>query len=210
MEKMEKIIVYIDGPNLLGAVSATLQRRVWVDPYRLSQRLIDTKTQTMSRIYYSETPYSQNVFSPEVFKRQQSFFGHLHKHIQSKQIYHIKGSYRINLEQIPQRILSGLRPDIKVVVESLKWHRPIEKGGDVGLAVRLVRGAFQNEYDHALLVTEDVDFAAAIKIVAEQKKKVSICYINNTHRNAQALRNICPEAGFVQITRKELEQCELK
>ena len=39
-EKMERVNVYIDGPNVLGAVSQMRKKRVWVDPYRLAQHLI--------------------------------------------------------------------------------------------------------------------------------------------------------------------------
>ena len=154
---MEKVNIYIDGPNLLGAVSETLRKRVWLDPYKLSKFLIDGRTQQIHKIYYAETPYPETSFQLETFRKQQSFFGQLHKYTESEQVVHIRGNYRIDKMRVPPYILSGLKPDIQKLVASLVWTRPVEKGGDVGLAVRLVRDAFQGNFDHAILVTEDQD-----------------------------------------------------
>lgn len=203
---MERINIYIDGPNLLGAVSEIEQRRVWVDPVLLSRRLVQPSTQAIQTIYYAETPYPSNLIGPETFRRQQSFFGHIYKYKQNKEIHHIEGNYRITTERVPQDIVSALSPNIQKVVSSISWKRPREKGGDVGLAVRLVRDAFQNKFDRALLVSEDQDFASAIKVI-NSDIKVDIAYVNNSHRNARALRNLCPHAGFVQITRADIKAC---
>ncbi|MBI1882790.1 MAG: NYN domain-containing protein [Chlamydiae bacterium] len=80
----------------------------------------------------------------------------------------------------------------------------------MGLAVRLVRDAFRDEFDHAILVTADQDFAPAVNIVVmEAKKRVSIAYVNNSYRNALALRSKCRGAEFIQITRKMTDACEI-
>ena len=207
---MERVSIYIDGPNLLGAARATLGRRVWIDPLMLSGRLITRGTHEIGKIYYSETPYPEHVFKSSTFRRQQSFFGNIHKYIEEGKIVHIEGTYRIDTLRVPADIIAGLSPDVARVVGSLSWKRPIEKGGDVGLAVRMVRDCFQNNYDHAFVVTEDTDFSTAINIVTScPGKKVSICYTNNTHRNARALTNRCKEAKFCQITRGDLQICSI-
>jgi uncharacterized LabA/DUF88 family protein len=206
---MEKINVYIDGPNILGAVKETLGRRVWVDPFLLSRRLINPKTQKIALTYYSETPYSGSVFSSKNFQKQQSFFGHLHKYVKGGSIIKLEGNYRYDRITVPPFLLNGLAEDVKKIVQSLSWKKPIEKGGDVGLAVRLVRDAFQGAFDHAFVLTEDQDFAPAINIAMSNGKKVSICYINNFSRNAKALTNLCSAAKFLQITRKDFEACEV-
>lgn len=207
---MEKVIVYIDGPNLLGAVSETLERRAWVDPFILSQRLINPALHEIKNIYYSETPYPQPSFQLSTFKRQQSFFGHMHKAFTERKVVHIKGNYRIDELKVPQYIIDGLAPNLQKLVGGLRWTKPSEKGGDVGLAVRMVRDGLQGNYDHAFLVTEDQDFAPAVRIVMDAGKKVSICYVKNAHRCARALMNRCGDkTGFIQITRGDLKACEI-
>lgn len=167
---MEKVNVYIDGPNLLGAISETIGRRIWIDPYELILSLV-SRNQILNKIYYAETPYPEDVFSKEVFRRQQSFFGFMHKYIKESKIIHIQGSYRITWEQVPLKIVETIKPELQDLVRAIRWKRPVEKGGDVGLAVRIVRGAFQNEYDHAFVVTEDKDFAPALNLASAHVKR---------------------------------------
>lgn len=207
---MEKVCVYVDGPNLLGAVSDLKQKRVWLDPFRLSQLLIDKKMQEIKTIFYAETPYAENLHNPETFRKQQSFFGNIHTYIQDQKVVHIKGNYRIDTTKVPSFIVNQLKPEVRQLVESISWKKPIEKGGDVGLAVRLVRDAFRQEFDRAILVTADQDFAPAVNVVmSEAGKKVSIAYVHNSSRTAMALRNRCVGVEFVQITRKMVASCEM-
>ena len=47
----------------------------------------------------------------------------------------------------------------------------------MGLAVRLVRDAFRGEFDRAILVTADQDFAPAVNVVlSDARKKVDVSY----------------------------------
>lgn len=46
-----------------------------------------------------------------------------------------------------------------------------EKGSDVNLAVHLLNDAYQNRYDMAVVISNDSDLAAAVKIVKEQLHK---------------------------------------
>lgn len=90
------------------------------------------------------------------------------------------------------------------------WKKPIEKGGDVGLAVQMVRDACLNQYDRALLISADQDYAPAVNTVLQDlQKHVSICYVQNSYRNAMALRNRCGNPHFVQITRAMIAVSEL-
>lgn len=207
---MEIVNVYIDGPNLLGAVSDLKKKRAWVDPFRLSHALIHKQAQEIKAVFYAETPYQENLHNPETFRRQQSFFGKIHTYIQGKKVIHIKGNYRIDTIKVPPFIVNQLKPDVRGLVESISWRKPMEKGGDVGLAVRLVRDAFRAEYDRAILVTADQDFAPAVNIVvSDARKKVSIAYVHNSSRDAMALRNRCAGAEFIQITRRMIDACEM-
>ena len=205
---MQRVHVYIDGPNLLGAIYDLRKQRLWIDPIKLSDLLIDAPTQRIQKGYYAETPYQGSSHRPETFRKQQSFFGTMHKYLSTGQLIHIQGVYRKDEMRVPYYIVQQLRPEVQQLVQSLVWTKPIEKGGDVGLAVQLVRDAFVGEFDAAILVTADQDFAPAVNIVtAETKHGVAIGYVHNTTRNAMALRNRCPQARFVQVTRQMIERC---
>lgn len=210
---MQKTLVnvYIDGPNLLGAVSELRKKRVWLDPVRLAALLVSPEQKEIKIIYYCETPYAQNLHNPKAFSNQQSFFGKIHAYVKTGKVIHIKGHYRIELNKVPTFILNQLPSPMRKRLESISWKKPIEKGGDVGLAVQLVRDAFRGEFDQAILVSADQDFAPAVNdVTSDAKKKVSIAYVHNTYRTAKALRNRCPSAEFIQITRKMIERCELE
>jgi uncharacterized LabA/DUF88 family protein len=53
-----------------------------------------------------------------------------------------------------------------------------EKETDVNIAIHLVKGAFQNEYDTAILVTNDTDLIPAIKMVKINfpQKKIGVLF----------------------------------
>jgi uncharacterized LabA/DUF88 family protein len=205
----ETVNIYVDGPNLLGAVSDLRAKRVWIDPVRLAGLLIQDQSQRLGKIYYAETPYHGNLHNPDTFRKQQSFFGRIHKHIRDGRLVHIEGNYRIDTMRVPAYIVRGLNEQVRPLVESLTWVRPIEKGGDVGLAVQMVRDACLHQYDRAILVAADQDYAPAVKaILGDLKKQVSISYVQNTRRNAVALRNRCGQPHFIQITRRMIDTCE--
>lgn len=205
---MQQVHVYVDGPNVLGAIHDLRKQRLWIDPVKLSRHLIIPASQQIRKIYYAETPYQGSSHRPETFRKQQSFFGTMHQYLSTGQLIHIQGVYRKDEMRVPYYIVQQLRPEVQQLVQSLVWAKPIEKGGDVGLAVQLVRDAFAGEFDAAILVTADQDFAPAVNIVTnETKRHVVISYVHNATRNALALRNRCPQAGFVQVTRKMIEAC---
>lgn len=208
----ERVTVYIDGPNLLGAVSEMRKnRRVWVDPYLLSQHLIQHETQTLHQVYYMETPYQGNLHNPETFRRQQRFFGVIHKYIKDGRIKHIKGVYRTDTVKVPYFILKGLSAEVKPLVESLSWSKQIEKGGDVGVAVKMVRDACMKHTDRIILVAADQDYAPAVTIVKDDLSfPISLSYVQNTFRNAMPLKNRCGNPHFIQITRHMIDLCEVK
>ncbi|MBI1882791.1 MAG: hypothetical protein HYS08_01100 [Chlamydiae bacterium] len=111
---MQIVNLYMDGPNLLGAVSDLRKKRVWIDPFRLSSHLVDKQIQEVKTIFYAETPYPENLHSPESFRKQQSFFGRIYSYIQSQKVIHIKGNYRIDTNTVPLFIVNQLRTESKI------------------------------------------------------------------------------------------------
>jgi uncharacterized LabA/DUF88 family protein len=178
----------------------------------LSQLLINSTKEEIKNIFYLETPYNENFHSKDVFRKQQSFFGKIYQYTSNGQVKHIKGVYRVEKVRVPTGIVNTLRADIQTIVRSISWSHQIEKGGDVGLAVRLVRDTFLDNYDHAILIAADQDYAPALNIIlSDARKRISIAYVDNTYRNAMALKNLCNgRAEFIRITRRMIDACEIK
>ena len=100
-----------------------------------------------------------------------------------------------------QRFLEKLRqiPKFKVILCTLRKVMNKEgsvdffmKGDDIHLANDLLKGAFKDEFDEAIIVSGDEDFIPAIRTVKELNKKVTNAYFPETSSNA--LRRECHES----------------
>jgi hypothetical protein len=60
-------------------------------------------------------------------------------------------------------MLTGVNPPRKVFVDKTE-----EKGSDVNLAAHPLRDAFRNNFDVAVLITNDSDLAEPVKIVRQE------------------------------------------
>lgn len=63
------------------------------------------------------------------------------------------------------------------------------KGDDVYLATDLIKGAYENLYDVAIIVSGDADFIPAIKLVQKNGKKVINAFFPKS--SSYRLRNCC-------------------
>jgi len=99
-----------------------------------------------------------------------------------------------------QRFLEKLReiPNFKVILCTLKKFTEKDgsikftiKGDDISLANDLLKGAFKNLYDTAIIVSGDEDFIPVIKTIKELNKKVINAFFHKSSSNS--LRRICDE-----------------
>lgn len=61
----------------------------------------------------------------------------------------------------------------------------LEKGVDVQIAVDLVSGAYENQYDRAILISSDTDLLPALEKVRAKGKKIT--YVGFSHKPSHAL-----------------------
>lgn len=78
----------------------------------------------------------------------------------------------------------------------------VEKGVDVYIASDLLVHAFDDQYDTAILVSEDGDFVPAVQEAQRLSKKVENVYFRPSHLSQRC-------NGFRKITREDIEQCKL-
>ena len=92
-----------------------------------------------------------------------------------------------NIKKIPNFniVLCNLR---KIILEDGSVDFTI-KGDDVYLATDLIRGAYENLYDIAIIVSGDADFIPAIKLVQKNGKKVINAFFPKS--SSYLLRNCC-------------------
>ena len=75
------------------------------------------------------------------------------------------------------------------------------KGDDIHLANDLIKGAFKDEFDEAIIISGDEDFVPAIKTVRELNKKVTNAYFPKS--SSYLLRRCCDDSINL---RKELDK----
>lgn len=166
---MIRVIAYIDGYNLFyGRLkhkdkSINEKRKVlrWLNLHKLIERFckpIENYDIQKINFYTAEIKASyQGDKSP---KRQREYFKAL-KTIDNLKI--IKGRFSENETIMPKAPISNPPEMVRVVKRE-------EKRSDVNLACHLIKDAYENNFDLAVIITNDSDLLEPIKIVQYLKK----------------------------------------
>jgi len=149
MESKERIIVFIDGSN---------HYNIMKDMFNEEKRLMNfnfekfvnyfIKNRRLVRIYYYTAPLDINK-DKATYSKQQKFFEKLKK----------IPDFNLVLCRMQKVKING-----KIIYQV--------KEDDIHLAVDMVRLAYNNAYDTAILVSSDGDFVPAIQAVKEKGKIV--------------------------------------
>ena len=147
--------VYIDGLNLYyRAVRGTEYR--WLNLRRLAEALFPQDT--IGRVHYFTTVVLERPDRSGQQRRQRAYLRALET-LQSLDISY--GAFRSGIKTRP---LARPAPGLPRYVEV--WDSE-EKGTDVNLAVRLLVDGFQGSYEQAVVISNDSDFAGAMRYVRD-------------------------------------------
>ena len=187
-----KTYVYVDGFNLYyGKLRGSPYR--WLDLNKLCALLLPGNT--ITKIKYFTARVSARPDDPGQPVRQQIYLRALSTLPNVEIHYGHFLSYPIWMTLVvpyPAEQLHANRN--KVYVRVLKTE---EKGSDVNIAAYLVRDAFRDEFEVAVIISNDSDLLAPIQIVrGELGKSVGVI---NPHRKAS--RVLVREAEFVKTIR---------
>ena len=186
--------VYIDGFNLYyGALRRTPYK--WLDLANLSQRLFPTHV--INRIRYFTARVSALPHDQQVAARQDVYLRAL-RTIPAITIH--EGFFLSHATLAPQYPLA-YRPENlppsrpPQAVQVLKTE---EKGSDVNLATHLLLDAFRDDFDEAVVMSNDSDLAEPIRVVVnELGKRVTV--VNPHFRRA-------PTRKLLQVASSTLRQ----
>ena len=161
--KMQKLphrtIVYIDGFNFYyGEVKGTQWK--WLDPVKLFQNVLGEQNNVI-KVKYFTARVQPTLNDPDVNVRQDSYLRAIKAYCPLVELYfgHFL-RHKISIE-------NANPPPEKVQV----WKNE-EKGSDVNLALHVLNDAWLNEYDCAVIVSNDSDLADSLRLVKEQHNKV--------------------------------------
>ena len=157
----QRVAIFIDGSNLYH----NLKRFNIKTTFEEIIKSVETKREVVDIFYYTAL---------------------LDKSIDEKR-YNEHKRFLDKIKQIPNFhiVLCNLR---KVVLENGSVDFVI-KGDDVYLATDLIKGAYENLYDVAIIISGDGDFVPAIKLVQKNNKKVINAFFPKS--SSYLLRNCC-------------------
>lgn len=156
-----RVMVFIDGSNLYHSLRNEFGRSD-LDFERFCARLVGNRR--LSRAYYYNAPIDQTK-EPGRYREQQRFFDRM-------------------------RRVSYLEVKLgRLVYRNWPAEPPYEKGIDIKLATDLLTHCFRDNYDVAVLVSGDTDFADALQAVKDCAKHIEVVLFGGP-RTSRHLRDV--------------------
>jgi len=179
---MKSVVLFIDGSNFYYGLKSIYGKEKELSTFnflKLGEKLADKRD--LIRVYYYNAPldYKNN---PEKYAKQQKFFDK------------VKTTDKVNL------ILSRLQ---KRKIKGTDQYYYVIKGDDIHIAADMVKGAYENTFDVAILVSGDGDFVPAINIVQEKGKEVENAYFKQSM--SWHLKQTCDKS--INLTKEILDSC---
>lgn len=154
---------YIDGFNLYYAIKHTPYK--WLNLLALCNRLLPGHT--IQKIYYFTAKVQALPHDPSAPVRQEVYLRAL-KTLPEVEIRD-EGHFVQWPRSFPLYPLAYLYPDFLTKPPLLsRILKAEEKGSDVNLASFLLRDCFKNEFDGAVVISNDSDLATPIEIVVKE------------------------------------------
>ncbi len=155
-----RTFIYVDGFNLFyGALKGTPYK--WLDLKALFTRTLGTGHTILSIKYYT-AKVSARPGNADAPTNQMVYLNALRKHIPG--IYIKEGYFLSKPVNMPLAKPSLLRKFADVI-------KTEEKGSDVNLALHLLNDAWRDQYDCAVIVSNDSDLAESLRLVRKQHRK---------------------------------------
>ena len=200
---MKRTHVFVDGFNLYyGCLKASGLK--WLDIRRLCNVLL--RDAYIEKIYYFTARVKPRSDDPTQNSRQDTYLRALKTLDGVEIIFGHFLSHPVRMQKCDAR---G-----NLIGETVRVLKTEEKGSDVNLASYLLRGAFRDEFEQAVLITNDSDLKAPLQIIrTDLGKRVGLL---NPHQrqslvlaeNADFFRQIRPGALRVSQFPAELTDTE--
>lgn len=151
-----RVAVYFDGFNLYHALSALDSNHLkWVNLWKLSQLLISRKTQRLVKVSYFSAYAEHFKDTPQEPS--------LHRHKAYVAALEAKG-----VQFVPGNFANRRWHYIGGKHYKATWRRREEKQTDVAIGVHVIRDAFKDEFDMALIVSCDADMTPIFRLMRHE------------------------------------------
>ena len=194
---MKKTIIYIDGFNLYYRIKYTPYR--WLNLQKLSQYYLDLKQNQIIKIKYFTAKVKRKSVDSSNIVRQNIYLRALQT-IPDLEI--IFGQFK---ERQVRGILCDPEDREQLKKDSVRVNKWEEKESDVNIASHIISDAYENEYDCAVLMSNDTDLKTPLRYVKKKLKK-QVGIISPRRKIHIELINICDFRKA--ITNRVLEKCQ--
>lgn len=153
MTKDDRVMIFIDGSNFYYGLKATFGTAK-IDFSKFAELLCNGRP--LIRIYYYNTPVDreENEFN---YKEQQRFFGELDR-----------------VPYLQKRLGTLVKRRVTCKMCHGAYTRKLQKGVDSLLVTDMLKMAYNDNYDTAILVSGDADFACAVEAVKDNGQHVEV------------------------------------
>ncbi len=159
----ERVMIFIDGNNLYHSLKH-VAGRTNLDFQEFSKRLV--KERHLIRVYYYNAPLNRED-DDEKYRMQQSFFD--------------------SLDSVPYLTKKFGRLEKRLVKQTLPdgtfFAAPtyVEKGVDTFIVIDMLSHAYKDNYDTAILVSGDEDFAILVETIKDLGKHVEVANLGGSY-----------------------------
>lgn len=161
-----RTFVYVDGFNLYyGSLKDTPYK--WLDLKALFVKVLGTDHKILAIRYFTAI-LSARDDDPDAPTRQMIYLNALQAHIPELSIK--RGHFIVKPVTMRLANPEGFKKFARVI-------KTEEKGSDVNLAVHLLNDAWHNQYDCAVIISNDSDLAESLRLVRKQHKKKIILLV---------------------------------
>jgi len=168
-----KTIAYVDGFNLYYRLLRENRELRWLNLESFVKRFLDEKSELIAINYY--TARVKGRIDRDAPRKQQLYFNALES-LPMVTIH--EGNFTVHKTWAKLVLPPEFEPELdpgnelsEPYPEKVRFYKVEEKGSDVNLGSHLVRDAFQNKYDQAVIVTNDTDLCEPVRIVREEVGK---------------------------------------
>ncbi len=186
---LKRVITFVDGLNLYHAIDSLQRQELhWVDLRSLSRVFFNSRFAQLTDVFYFSA-YALHI--AENFQNcQKAYF----KALELTAVKSVLGHFKEKNRKCPSC--------------THRWVGHEEKETDVNIALFLLDSAYQNLFDHALVITNDSDLAPAIQMTRKrfpEKRITTIAPPNYYHSNEL----IKVSSDKARIRPEHLESCLL-
>lgn len=184
----KRTIVYIDGFNLYyGCLKGSPFK--WLDLKALFSNLLDS-SHSIQKIKYYTAHISSREGNNDSRLRQKYYLQAISKFTPELEIHY--GHYLTH--EINAKVINPPPKFIKV-------YKTEEKGSDVNLALHVLNDAWRDEYDCAVIVSNDSDLSESLRLVKNQNGKMIGLIFPNTNSKRKPSRELSQHADFIKHIR---------